>query len=45
MLETSNEAENHYIFHGYLFMVAGVIDNEHPFEVVMKKEEDRGEHS
>jgi len=26
-------------------MVADVIDDEQPFEVVMKKEEDRGEHS
>jgi len=45
MFETSNEAKKPYLFLDGLFMVADVIDDEQPFEVVMKREEDRGEHS
>lgn len=45
MFETSNEAEKPYAFLDGLFMVVGVIDDEQLFEVVMKKQEDRGEKS
>lgn len=45
MLETSNDVEKPYIFLDGLFMVVGVIDAEQPFEAIMKKQEDRGEHS
>lgn len=45
MLETSHDVEKPYIFPNGMFMVVGVIDAEQPFEAVMKKQEDRGEHS
>ena len=42
MLETSKEAEKIYVFLYGLFMAAGITDDEQPFEVVIKKEGDRG---
>lgn len=45
MFGTSNETEKPYIFLDGLFMGVSVIDDEQPFEAVMKKEEDKGERS
>lgn len=45
MFETSNGVEKPYLFPDGLFMVVGVIDDEQPFEAIMKKEENIGEQS